>query len=71
MKKDYYFQVGLVYFEVKNFKDLFLYIYVIVSKVYRNLIWGRVNQVILVSGELGVGSECFMLEQFFVFYYNF
>lgn len=62
MKKDYYFQVGLVYSEAKNLKDLSPHIYAIASKAYRNLIWGRVNQAILVSGESGAGSERLMLE---------
>lgn len=49
-------EVGLVYSEAKNLKDLSPHIYAIASKAYRNLIWGRVNQAILVSGESGAGK---------------
>ncbi|XP_022286281.2 unconventional myosin-Ic-like [Crassostrea virginica] len=49
-------EVGLVYSESKLLKDLSPHIYAIASKAYRNLIWERVNQAILVSGESGAGK---------------
>ncbi|XP_062566221.1 myosin-IIIa-like [Saccostrea cucullata] len=49
-------EVGIRYSKAKQLQDLPPHIYAIASKSYRNLIWGRVNQAILVSGESGAGK---------------
>ncbi|XP_048728480.2 myosin-IIIb-like isoform X2 [Ostrea edulis] len=49
-------EVGFIYSEAKLLQDLAPHIYAIASKAYRTLIWGRVNQAILVSGESGAGK---------------
>ncbi|XP_061181361.1 myosin-IIIa-like [Saccostrea echinata] len=49
-------EAGIRYSKAKQLQDLPPHIYAIACKSYRNLIWGRVNQAILVSGESGAGK---------------